>query len=401
MSLNDTPSAQRVHIGFFGLRNSGKSSLVNAVTSQHLSLVSDVAGTTTDPVSKAMELLPLGPVIITDTAGLDDVGELGEMRVKKSLQMLAKTDIAVVVADAAKGLTAEYDDLLSRLKSLDIPYVIAYNKCDLLSEIPEPAEKNVVYTSAKTGYHVHELKELIAHLPKNADSGRRIVGDLLKPHDICVLVVPIDDAAPKGRLILPQQQTIRDILEAGAIPVVCRETELAQALASLGKKPSVVITDSQAFAYVSQIVPHDVLLTSFSILMARYKGTLQGAVEGACALKSLKDGDKVLVSEGCTHHRQCGDIGTVKLPALVRKFTGKQLEFEFTSGMDFPEDLSPYSIVIHCGGCTLNEREMKRRALHAKESGVPMTNFGICIALCTGILSRSVEMFDDIRGLLE
>lgn len=395
MGLNETASADRLHIGFFGKRNAGKSSLVNAVTGQELSVVSDVRGTTTDPVRKAMELLPLGPVVIIDTPGLDDEGELGALRVKKARQVLNYVDIAVVAVDAAVGMGDEERELCRLFNDKNIPYVVAYNKSDLLSDVPD-AEENALYVSALTGEKVNALKEKIASLVKENDEKRQLIGDLISTGDKIVLVVPIDKAAPKGRLILPQQQTIRDILDAGACALVCRDTELADLLASLPEKPRMIVTDSQAFGKVSKIVPRDIELTSFSILFARYKGDLRGAVRGAAMLDKLSDGDTVLISEGCTHHRQCGDIGTQKLPAWIGEYTKKKINFEFTSGRDFPEDLSPYSLVIHCGGCMLTEREMQYRVRYAADSGIPMSNYGIVIAHTHGILRRSLEPFGDI-----
>lgn len=395
MGLNETASADRLHIGFFGKRNAGKSSLVNAVTGQELSVVSDVRGTTTDPVRKAMELLPLGPVVIIDTPGLDDEGELGALRVKKARQVLNYVDIAVVAVDAAVGMGDEERELCRIFNDKNIPYVVAYNKSDLLSDVPD-AEENALYVSALTGEKVNALKEKIASLVKENDEKRQLIGDLISTGDKIVLVVPIDKAAPKGRLILPQQQTIRDILDAGACALVCRDTELADLLASLPEKPRMIVTDSQAFGKVSKIVPRDIELTSFSILFARYKGDLRGAVRGAAMLDKLSDGDTVLISEGCTHHRQCGDIGTQKLPAWIGEYTKKKINFEFTSGRDFPEDLSPYSLVIHCGGCMLTEREMQYRVRYAADSGIPMSNYGIVIAHTHGILRRSLEPFGDI-----
>lgn len=405
MSLNNTPSADRTHIGIFGRRNAGKSSVINAITGQNLAIVSDVKGTTTDPVLKAMELLPLGPVVMIDTPGLDDDGELGALRIQKAYQVLNKTDIAVLVIDGSVGMTKEDEQILARIKEKEIPYVIVMNKADLVSaSTPAPdAEANaaiasipqdrIIRVSTVTNENIYELKELIARQAPKEDENKRIVGDLLNPLDLAVLVVPIDSAAPKGRLILPQQQTIRDILEAGAIPVVSRESELPQALASLNRKPKLVITDSQAFEKVSKDTPEEIPLTSFSILFARYKGNLKTVVHGARALDSLKDGDTILISEGCTHHRQCEDIGTVKLPNWVRKHTGKDLNFAFTSGTEFPLDLSAYQLIIHCGGCTLNEREMKYRLKCAEDAGVPMTNYGIAIAHMHGILERSIAPF--------
>ena len=390
MSLNDTPLANRIHIGIFGRRNAGKSSVINAMTGQSLAIVSDVAGTTTDPVLKAMELLPLGPVVIIDTPGLDDVGELGLMRVQKAYQILNKTDIAVVVIDGSVGMTEEDERIIERIKEKNIPYVIVKNKMDLWEGEVEEKE-NTISVSAATGQNIYELKELIGKLSPKEDDSRKIVSDLLQQGDFVVLVVPIDSAAPKGRLILPQQQTIRDILEAGAVSIVTRDNELEQTLASLGRRPRLVITDSQIFGKVKKIVPDDVELTSFSILMARYKGDLEANVTGARALENLQNGDKVLISEGCTHHRQCEDIGTVKMPRWIQEYTGKQLEFHFTSGTEFPADLSEYALIVHCGGCTLNEREMKYRLKCAEDQKIPMTNYGICIAYMNGILERSVR----------
>lgn len=409
MGLNDKVSAERVHIGFFGLRNAGKSSVVNAVTGQSLSLVSETKGTTTDPVQKAMELLPIGPVVIIDTPGIDDVGTLGEMRVKRALQVLDKTDIAILVVDADKGLKQADQELLKLFEEKKIPHITVYNKSDLLATVPslpekQPEKNDAIYVSAKNGDQIYELKERIGALTKAASAKadeKRILADLLQPEDVVVLVVPIDSAAPKGRLILPQQQTIRDVLESGAISVVTRETELPQTLRALGKKPALVITDSQAFQKVNADTPADVPLTSFSILFARYKGDLKEAVHGAAQLDKLQNGDTVLISEGCTHHRQCGDIGTVKLPNWIRNYTGKELSFEFTSGGEFPEDLSPYALVVHCGGCMLNDREMKARIARAVAQNVPITNYGICIAQVHGILKRSVELFGDVAAELQ
>ena len=384
MSMNQTPSGERTHIGFFGRRNAGKSSLVNAVTGQELAVVSDVKGTTTDPVTKAMELLPLGPVLIIDTPGFDDEGALGEKRVRKTKQILNKTDIAVLVVDAAEGMKECDRELLAIFEEKKIPYLVVYNKCDL-----QVADGLCV--SALTGAGIHELKEKIAAL-KPADNGRRIIADKLKVGDFVVLVVPIDTAAPKGRLILPQQQTIRDILDAGAIAIMAKESELAETLDNLGKKPALVITDSQVFKSVAQIVPSDVPLTSFSILMARYKGLLDEAAKGVHAIANLKDGDKILISEGCTHHRQCEDIGTVKIPRWIKAFTGKDITFETSSGGGFPEDLTRYALVVHCGGCMLGEREVMYRVKCAADQGVPITNYGTLIAHMNGILERSLEI---------
>lgn len=393
MSLNSVVSAERLHIGFFGLRNAGKSSLVNAVTGQKLSLVSDVKGTTTDPVSKAMELLPLGPVVIIDTPGIDDEGELGAMRVERARQTLSKIHIAVLVTDAKNELTDSEKELISSFKQKNIPFIIAKNKVDLLADTPEEKE-NELYVSATNGTNINELKEKIAFLSKDVANNKKILADLIKKGDKAVLVVPIDESAPKGRLILPQQQTIRELLEIGAITVVVKPEELADTLDSLKAPPRLVITDSQSFGAVSKIVPEDIMLTSFSILFARYKGDLEKVVKGAFALDKLNDGDTLLISEGCTHHRQCKDIGSVKIPDWVRKHSGKSLNFEFTSGGEFPEDLSKYALVIHCGGCMLNEREMQSRLERAEKSGVPITNYGTAIAHIHGILKRSLEPFE-------
>lgn len=398
MSLNATPSGERTHIGIFGRTNAGKSSLINALTSQTLAVVSSVAGTTTDPVSKAMEILPFGPVLLTDTAGLDDKSELGEMRISQSLKVLNSTDIALVVIDAQVGISQSDNEFIEKLKGLKTPFIIVMNKSDKLDEIPDDSE-NTIYVSAENGYNINKLREAMAKMVTNKEE-IPVVRDLLNEGDLVVLVIPIDESAPKGRLILPQQQTIRDILEAGAVAVSCRDSELEATLKSLSKKPAMVITDSQAFKKVSEIVPDDIQLTSFSILMARHKGGLKNAVKGVTALDSLNDGDKILIAEGCTHHRQCNDIGTVKLPNMILKYTGKNLEFSHSSGKEFPEDLSEYKMVVHCGGCTLNEREMKHRNKTALSQNIPITNYGITIAQCTGILKRSVMLFPDIYSLL-
>ena len=390
MSLNATPSGERVHIGFFGRRNAGKSSVVNAFTGQELSVVSEVKGTTTDPVLKSMELLPLGPVVIMDTPGFDDEGALGELRVKKTKQVLNRADCAVLVVDATVGLTPVDRELLALFREKNLPYLIAYNKSDLAAA-PGELEEPGLLVSAKTGENIHELKERVARLVDREGPQPHLVADLLAPGDLVVLVVPIDSAAPKGRLILPQQQTIRDILEARAVSVVTGVEELPQTLQSLGKAPRLVITDSQAFGAVNKLVPRQIPLTSFSILMARYKGTLDQSVAGAAQLDQLQDGDKVLLSEGCTHHRQCEDIGTVKIPRWLREYTGKDLVLEHSSGRDFPEDLSPYRLIIHCGGCMLGEREMAYRQKTAQDAGVPFTNYGMAIAQMHGILQRSLE----------
>lgn len=399
-NLNQTPSANRTHIGIFGKRNAGKSSLINAITGQNYAIVSDVLGTTTDPVLKSMELLPLGPVVIIDTPGLDDEGTLGALRIQKAYQILNKTDIAVLVIDASFGVTKEDSEILKRIHEKEIPCVIVVNKSDIcpncnLEDLPLPDSDSTILVSSKTGEHIHELKELLAQQASQDTIQKSIVADLLNPLDFVVLVVPIDSAAPKGRLILPQQQTIRDILEAKASAIVVQETELAETLNSLGKKPKMVITDSQVFKKVSAVTPDDILLTSFSILFARYKGNLKTLVDGASALDSLKNGDRILISEGCTHHRQCDDIGTVKLPNWIRSYTKKEIEFEFTSGTEFPLDLSSYKMIVHCGGCMLNEREMKYRLKCAEDAKIPITNYGTCIAYINGILNRSLEPVKD------
>lgn len=398
MGLQDTPSSERVQIGFFGCRNAGKSSLVNAVTNQEMAVVSPVKGTTTDPVTKAMELLPLGPVLIIDTPGIDDEGGLGEQRVKRTKQILNRIDCAVLVVDSVAGKTKADEELLNLFQEKQIPFLVAYNKSDL--QLPILSEENEVAVSALLKTGIEELKERIAVLGKENQKERMLVRDLVKAEDLVVLVTPIDSSAPKGRLILPQQQTIRDLLEADAIPVVTKENILKTTLESLAKKPAMVITDSQAFAQVSKDTPLDIPLTSFSILMARYKGFLEGAVQGVAAIETLQDGDKVLICEGCTHHRQCEDIGTVKIPRWLRQHTGKELELVHTSGKDFPEDLSPYRLVIHCGGCMLNEREVAYRQKCAADAGIPFTNYGIAIAYMTGILKRSIEIFPKLYTLI-
>ena len=432
MGMNETPSADRVHIGFFGRRNAGKSSIVNKVTGQELAVVSDVKGTTTDPVSKAMELLPMGPVVIIDTPGIDDEGHLGELRVRKAKQVLNRVDVAVLVVDATVGKTSVDEELIRIFKEKEIPYLVVYNKADLLktkdgnqfssenklnqnthagtvkeNSVSQKQDHEIqnteqsIYASAATGQNIYELKERIASLAVTDELKLRLVGDLLDPSDFAILVVPIDKAAPKGRLVLPQQQTIRDVLEAGAAAIVIKEDELSNTLETLGKKPKLVITDSQVFARVSKETPEDIWLTSFSILFARFKGNLKAAAAGAAAIDRLKDGDKILISEGCTHHRQCDDIGTVKLPRWIRNYTGKDLEFEYSSGREFPEDVTKYSLIVHCGGCMLNEREMRYRQKCALDQEIPITNYGIAIAYMQGILKRCVEMFPDVRKELD
>lgn len=407
MSLNATPSSERVHIGIFGKRNAGKSSLINAITGQNLAIVSEAKGTTTDPVYKAMELLPLGPVMIIDTPGIDDEGVLGSLRIQKAYQVLNKTDIALVIIDAAVGPSAEDLRLIKRINAKKIPLLIVINKCETINEDKKTAyqallpNRKLLFVSAEQQLNIFELKEAIAQ-PVPADENKaQIVADLLSPSDFVVLVVPIDSAAPKGRLILPQQQTIRDILEADAAAIVVKENELTNTLQNLGKRPKLVITDSQVFKKVAAETPADILLTSFSILFARYKGNLQTAVQGVTALENLEDGDKILVGEGCTHHRQCDDIGTVKLPRWIKEYTGKNPEFIFTSGTEFPLDLSPYKMIIHCGACMLNEREMQYRIKCAADQNIPFTNYGITIAYINGILKRTVEPFPQIYKLLD
>lgn len=404
MGLNAVPSGERVHIGFFGRRNAGKSSLVNAVTDQEISVVSDTKGTTTDPVNKSMELLPLGPVVIIDTPGFDDEGALGEKRVQRAKRVLNRTDIAVLVADAENGMGEADRELVRLFEEKEIPYIIVFNKADLLEEIPDTdsknkgGEKSPLYVSALTGAGIHALKEKLAGMGQ-AGGGRKIplIEDLVKPSEIVLLVIPIDKAAPKGRLILPQQMTIRGILDADGIPVCVKQDRLGEVLERFGGgeggcTPGLVITDSQVFEEVAAAVPQSIPLTSFSILMARYKGFLDEALRGVLKIDALEDGDTVLISEGCTHHRQCGDIGTVKLPAWIRKRTGKDIRFETSSGTGFPEDLGKYAMVIHCGGCMLNEREMRFRMKCAADQGIPFTNYGTAIAHMKGILDRSTEI---------
>lgn len=423
MGMNQTPASERVHISFFGKRNAGKSSVINAVTGQNLAIVSDVKGTTTDPVYKTMELLPLGPVMVIDTPGIDDTGELGALRVKKSYQVLNKTDIAVLVVDGTIGKTADEETLIERFRAKGIPYLIVYNKLDLIQDKKQispfspvsgsqdisgntnhAASGSEIWVSASVHTNIEELKELIASLKPEETHKYPIIADLISPLDLIILVVPIDKAAPKGRLILPQQQTIRAILEAGALSLVVRDTELKPTLEqfrSQGIKPAMVVTDSQAFARVSKDTPEDITLTSFSILFARYKGDLETSVRGVAALDSIEDGDRILIAEGCTHHRQCDDIGTFKIPNWIRQYTGKEPVFDFTSGTEFPDDVSSYKMVVHCGGCMLNEREMKYRIACCCDQKVPITNYGILIARVTGILKRSLEPFPAIAKILQ
>jgi len=403
MGLNETPSSERIHIGIFGKRNAGKSSVINAITNQNLAIVSEQKGTTTDPVYKAMELLPLGPVMLIDTPGLDDLGKLGQMRVEKAYQVLNKTDIALVIIAATSGVTDEDKALLAQIKSKKLNYLVVFNKADEAPDfkIPEEYAKDGILISATTKFQINELKERIAHLVPNKDMTLQLIGDLLKPLDLVILVVPIDSAAPKGRLILPQQQTIRDILEAKALALVVQTSELADTLQKFGAQVKMVVTDSQAFEQVAKVTPSNILLTSFSILFARYKGDLVTAIKGAQAMDKIKDGDKILIAEGCTHHRQCNDIGTVKLPNWIRKYTGKEPVFEFSSGTEFPRDLSSYKMIVHCGACMLNEKEVKYRIATAVAQGIPITNYGITIAYLHGILKRTVEPFPAIHKLLE
>lgn len=408
MGMNQTPASERVHISFFGKRNAGKSSVINAVTGQDLAIVSSVMGTTTDPVYKTMELLPLGPVMVIDTPGIDDEGELGALRIRKSYQVLNKTDIAILVIDSTAGKGEEELELIHRFHKKGIPYLIVYNKIDLLStekikDLAMSVRAGEVLVSASDGMNIQELKEKIASLKPEDTHKYPLIQDLIDPLDLVILVVPIDKAAPKGRLILPQQQTIRDILERGALSLVVRDTELKSTLdhfLAQGVCPKLVVTDSQAFARVSKAVPENITLTSFSILFSRYKGELETQLKGIAALSSIEDGDRILIAEGCTHHRQCGDIGTCKMPEWIRNYTGKKPGFEFTSGTEFPDDVSSYKMVVHCGGCMLNEREMKYRIACCQDQGVPITNYGILIAQVTGILKRSLGPFPEMQKLI-
>ncbi len=400
MGMNQTPASERVHISFFGKRNAGKSSVINAVTGQDLAIVSQVKGTTTDPVYKTMELLPLGPVMVIDTPGIDDEGELGKLRVRKSYQVLNKTDVALLIVDGTVGRQPEDEMLIQRFKDKEIPYLVVYNKMDLVDETAACADDEM-WVSARDQTNIWELKEKIAQLGRQEEPDKKIVGDMMQPGDLLVLVVPIDKAAPKGRLILPQQQTIRDILDADGSAIVVKENGLKDCLEKLGQPPRMVITDSQVFGSVAKDTPQDILLTSFSILFARYKGDLAESVRGVRALDLLQQGDKVLICEGCTHHRQCDDIGTVKIPRWIREYAGCDVGFDFTSGTEFPDDLSAYKMIIHCGGCMLNAREMRYRVQCAVDQGVPITNYGILMAHLRGILRRSVELFPDIAQILD
>ncbi len=397
MSFNKTPSSDRIHIGIFGRRNAGKSSIINAITNQSIAIVSNIEGTTTDPVYKSMELLPLGPVVIIDTPGLDDVGELGELRIKKAIQVLNKTDIAVLVVDSCKGIGNFETEIIEKFNKKNIPYIVVMNKSDIFCG---EKKSEFFYVSSKTKDGISELKESLAKKIPQSKNEYPIIKDLLNPSDFVVLVIPIDSSAPKGRLILPQQQTIRDILDANAISVVVKETDLKNTLNTLGKKPKIVICDSQVFEKVAKDTPKDILMTSFSVLFARHKGSLKNLVMGVSAVENLKDGDCVLISEGCTHHRQCGDIGTCKIPKWLLEYTGKKINFETSSGTEFPDDLSKYSLIIHCGGCMLNEREMKHRTTCAKNQNVPIVNYGIFIAYVHKILKRSLEPFPEILSIL-
>lgn len=408
MSLNATPSAERLHIGIFGRRNVGKSSIINAITGQNLAIVSDVKGTTTDPVLKSMELLPIGPVVMIDTPGLDDEGELGELRIKKSFQMLNKTDVGLLIIDGTLQLNHIELEIMNRFAEKNIPYIVAVNKADLMDRSTKEAlksaltlVKHVMYVSALTNHNIFELKELIGRVGEKEQREGYLIRDMLKPRDVVVLVIPIDKAAPKGRLILPEQQTIRDILDGHAITIVTQDNNLEATLNILREPPKMVVTDSQVFGKVAQITPESISLTSFSILFARYKGDLGALIDGAAKLKHLQGGERILISEGCTHHRQCGDIGSEKLPNWIREYTGKDFIFEFTSGVEFPEKILNYDLVVHCGGCMLNEREMKYRIACAKDAGIPITNYGVSIALMHGILERTIQVFPDLLAKLK
>lgn len=404
MSLNNTPASERLHIGIFGKRNAGKSSLINAVTAQNLAIVSDYKGTTTDPVYKAMELLPLGPVMIIDTPGIDDEGDLGQLRIQKAYQVLNKTDIAILVIDASLGISPEDSALLKHIESKKLPLLIVFNKTDLITKqqqhtLAKQISQPHIFVSSQQNSNITELKNLLSSM-KPDESKKELVADLISPSDIVILVTPIDNAAPKGRLILPQQQVLRNLLDNNAIALVVQENQLAEAIAKLSAKPKLVITDSQAFHHVASILPKDYPLTSFSILFARYKGNLNIALSGIKALDTVKDGDKILISEGCTHHRQCNDIGSVKIPGWIKAYTKAEPEFVFTSGTEFPADLSPYKLIIHCGGCMLNEKEMLYRYEYAKTQNIPITNYGLLIAHINGILKRSIQVFNDAENLI-
>lgn len=404
MSLNQTPSAERLHIGFFGIRNAGKSSVVNAVTNQDLSIVSDTKGTTTDPVKKAMELLPLGPVVIIDTPGIDDEGDLGAQRIQKSKKALRTCDLAVLVVDATRGMQPADTELMDSFKRRKIPYVIAFNKADVLANEARTAfalNKNEILVSAQTGEGIYGLKELLGSYAEKATDEKHVIADLLNEDDLVILVIPIDSSAPKGRIILPQQMVLRDALDAHAICLTCQPENLQATLDSCARRPKLVVTDSQAFKQVAQIVPRDILLTSFSILMARYKGNLEDYAAGAAYLRRLTNESAVLIGEGCTHHRQCDDIGTVKIPHWIRSFTNAEPHFDFTSGAGFPESLEGYDLVIHCGGCMLNDREMRYRVASCRDAGIPIVNYGIAIAEMHGILQRSLDPFPEASTAFE
>lgn len=395
MGLNDTPQSERIHIGFFGRTNAGKSSLVNKITNQDLAIVSDTKGTTTDPVYKAMEILPLGPVVIIDTPGFDDDGILGEKRISRTKLVLNKTDVAVLVVDLVEGMAATDEQLIKLFEEKGIPYIIAFNKADL-KETVSAGKPNEIYVSSVTGKNINELKELIAKVGLQKPAATPLISDLIKPGDTVVLVIPIDGSAPKGRIILPQQQVLREVLDTNAIAYIAQDTDLPKLLENLKTPPALVVTDSQAFGKVSKIVPNNIKLTSFSILLARHKGFLKSAVKGVWAIETLEDGDTVLISEGCTHHRQCEDIGTYKIPKWLKEYTGKDINIETTSGLSFAEDLTKYKMIIHCGACMLNDREMIYRTKCANDCGIPMTNYGTAIAYMHGILWRSLEVFPDM-----
>jgi [FeFe] hydrogenase H-cluster maturation GTPase HydF len=401
MSLNSTPQSVRVHIGLFGKRNAGKSSIINAITNQEAAIVSDIAGTTTDPVFRPMEILPIGPCVLIDTAGLDDVGELGELRINKSLDILSKTDIALLIVDSGMGISSEDLSLIESFKSKNIPYILVLNKVDklkdksqILTNINKSTDAPIVSVSATQKTGIENLKqEIINVMPKGIDEFK-LVSDLIEPDDFVILVIPIDKAAPKGRLILPQQQVVRDILDSGAIAIITKEDNLVHTLSNLSKKPKIVITDSQVFERVDKDTPCDIALTSFSILFARAKGDLDELISGAHAIDNLKDGDKILIAEGCTHHRQTDDIGTFKIPNMIKQRTKKDLTFDFSSGISFGHDLSEYSLVVHCGGCMMNRSAMLSRIQKSKDTGVPIVNYGVLMAYAKGILDRTLEPFE-------
>ena len=395
MGLNDTPQAERIHIGFFGRTNAGKSSLVNKITNQDLAIVSDTKGTTTDPVYKAMEILPLGPVVIIDTPGFDDDGMLGEKRISRTKLVLNKTDVAVLVVDLVEGMAKTDEELIKLFEQKGIPYIVAYNKADL-KETVSAGKPNEIYVSSVTGKNIDELKEMIARAGLQKPAATPLISDLIEAGDTVVLVIPIDSSAPKGRIILPQQQVLREVLDSHALAYIAQDSDLKELLENLKTKPKLVVTDSQVFGKVSKIVPEDIKLTSFSILLARHKGFLESAVRGVKAIETIEDGDTILISEGCTHHRQCEDIGTYKIPKWLKEYTGKKFNIVTTSGLSFADDLSRYKMIIHCGGCMLNDREMMYRTKCANDCGIPMTNYGTAIAYMHGILWRSLEVFPDL-----